>query len=302
MKGKNNMRKKDLPTLKNSYSNKKKQENYLLKIGISIFLLCFLGISWTSYNILSWKFDNEKTEEQIKYLADLANINNSSPTTEVRTNSVNNNSENEINEELTPENISNEENTSSYLNVNFTELLAKNNDTKAFIKVEGTNITYPVVQSSDNDFYLTHSFNKTDNRAGWVFLDYRNDINDLQANTIIYAHGLTRGTMFGTLKNVLKKDWQENENNHIIRISTPSYNALWKVFSVYTIPTEVYYLTNEFNNISDHQKFLNTLIGRSIYNFGTTVNTDDKVLTLSTCLNDFDKVVLHAKLIAKEVR
>lgn len=286
--------KKSLPTLKKSYSTKKRQENYLLRIGISIFLLCFLGISWTSYNILSWKFDNDKTEEQIKYLASLTNMEMTSSSNQVADNSLNNNLE--IETEVK------EENNSAYLNVDFTELLANNNDTKAFIKVEGTNITYPVVQSSDNDFYLTHSFNKSNNRAGWVFLDYRNDIDELQANTIIYAHGLTKGTMFGTLKNVLKKEWQENENNHIIRISTPSYNALWEVFSVYTIPTEIYYLTNEFDNISLHQKFLNTLVSRSIYNFGTTVSTNDKVLTLSTCLNDFDKIVLHAKLIATEVR
>ena len=93
------------------------------------------------------------------------------------------------------------------ISVNFEDLKAQNKDTVAFIKVNGTNINYPVVQTTDNSFYLNHSFDKNYNSAGWVFLDYRNDINNLNDNTIIYAHSMLNNTMFGSLKNILNNNW-----------------------------------------------------------------------------------------------
>ena len=49
-------------------------------------------------------------------------------------------------------------------------------------------INYPFVQTSDNDYYLNHSFNKKYNDAGWVFMDYRNNASNFDKNTILYAH------------------------------------------------------------------------------------------------------------------
>lgn len=188
------------------------------------------------------------------------------------------------------------------INVDFSELLKTNNQTVGFIKVNGTNINYPVVQASDNDFYLNHTFDKSSNGGGWVFLDYRNDINNLNHNTIIYAHGRQNTTMFGSLKNIIKNNWYQNTDNYVVNLSTPKENTLWQVFSVYTIPTETYYLTTNFGSKESHQKFLDTMKERSVYDFKTTLNTSDRILTLSTCLNDDVKVVLHAKLIKKQVR
>ncbi len=279
--------KKDLPELKAMYRAEKKQQKSLFSIGITIFLLCFLGISWTSYNILSWKKDNEETDNQIRYLASIT-------TEEVTTSNAQ-----VINDNIK---IDNRENKTAFISVDFTELLNRNSDTKAYLKVNGTNISYPIVQATDNDYYLTHSFNKSNNKAGWVFLDFRNDINNLNDNTIMYAHGRTNQTMFGSLKNVLSNEWQNDSENHIIRVSTPNENTLWQVFSVYSIPTETYYITTSFESDAKHQTFINTLLNRSIYDFKTNVNIEDKILTLSTCLNDNDKVVLHAKLIAKQAR
>ncbi len=188
------------------------------------------------------------------------------------------------------------------ISVNFDELKKKNNETVGFIKVNGTNINYPVVQASDNSYYLTHTYNKSYNPAGWVFLDYRNDLNNLDDNSIIYAHGMHNNTMFGSLKNILTSSWYKNSDNYIVSISTPEKNTLWQVFSVYDIPNETYYLTSNFGSVESHQKFIDTLINRSIYNFNTPVNTNDKILTLSTCKNDNAKVVLHAKLIKEQIR
>mgnify|MGYP004518416047 FL=1 len=189
------------------------------------------------------------------------------------------------------------------LEVNFNDLLNTNKDTVAWLNVSGTNINYPVVQTVDNSYYLSHAFDKTLNKAGWVFMDYRNNANTFDQNTIIYAHSRYDGTMFGSLKTILTSSWYKNKDNYIIRMSTPKENTMWQIFSTYIIPKESYYITPNFKNNDDYATFLKTIKERSEEEFSGTVNTNDKILTLSTCKDNFgNRVVMHAKLIKKEVR
>ena len=185
-----------------------------------------------------------------------------------------------------------------YIDVNFDSLLQKNNETVAWIKVEGTKINYPIVQTTNNDFYLNHDFQKNSNNAGWIFSDYRNDFTNLKKNSIIYGHNMNNKTMFGSLPDaVLNSSWQNNSNNHFIKISTTTANSVWKIFSIYTITPEIYYLKTVFSD-EEFQEFINTIKNRSIYNFNTDITTNDKILTLSTCDNTGQKrVVVHAKLV-----
>ena len=189
-----------------------------------------------------------------------------------------------------------------FMEVNFTELLKKNPDTVGWIKVDGTKVNYPIVQAEDNDYYLSHAFNKRSNAGGWVFADYRVDFKDFGRNTIIYGHNMNNKTMFGSIPNMLYSGYLNNSNNYYIKISTPTSNTVWKVFSVYTIEPEVYYLKTNFRT-EPYDKFLNTLKGRSVYDFGIDVTTDDKILTLSTCDNTGTKrVAVHAKMINIEYK
>ncbi len=169
-----------------------------------------------------------------------------------------------------------------------------------WIQVLGTNINYPFVQHNDNEYYLDHSFKREKNGAGWVFLDSRNNIENLDKNTIIYAHGRIDSIMFGTLKNITKSSWYENKDNHIIRMSTEKHNTLWQVFSVYHIKTTSDYIVNNFNNDSSYNNFLKLIKERSIYKFDVDLNSNDNVLTLSTCYSKSERVVMHAKLIKQE--
>lgn len=189
-----------------------------------------------------------------------------------------------------------------FMEVNFTELLKKNPDTVGWIKVDGTKVNYPIVQAEDNDYYLSHAFNKRSNAGGWVFADYRVDFKDFGRNTIIYGHNMNNKTMFGSIPNMLYSGYLNNSNNYYIKISTPTSNTVWKVFSVYTIEPEVYYLKTNFRT-EPYDKFLNTLRDRSVYDFGIDVTTDDKILTLSTCDNTGTKrVAVHAKMINIEYK
>ena len=183
----------------------------------------------------------------------------------------------------------------------FDKLKEINTDIVGFIEVDNTNISYPVVKSSDNSYYLNHSYKKEKNNIGSIFLDYRNDLDNLSKNNIIYGHGRLDNTMFGSLNNLLDSSNLDSKESYYITLSTPNSIMTFKIFSVYTIPKEGYYIKTYFSSNKYFKEFLETIMKRSIYNFNTDVNTSDKILTLSTCKDNFGKrVVVHAKLLKKE--
>lgn len=183
----------------------------------------------------------------------------------------------------------------------FDKLKEINTDIVGYIEVDNTNISYPVVKSSDNSYYLNHSYKKEKNNIGSIFLDYRNDLDNLSKNNIIYGHGRLDNTMFGSLNNLLDSSNLDSKESYYITLSTPNSIMTFKIFSVYTIPKEGYYIKTYFSSNEYFKEFLETIMKRSIYNFNTDVNTNDKILTLSTCKDNFGKrVVVHAKLLKKE--
>lgn len=190
-----------------------------------------------------------------------------------------------------------------FYEVDFTALKEKNPDTIAFIHMQGNNINYPVVQTDNNDYYLKHAYDKSKNSAGWVFMDYRNNITDLSENTVIYGHGRLDETVFGSLKNALTKTWQANKENYVIWLTTEKENLVFQIFSIYTIPSENYYIETDFSSSADKEKWLNTMKERNTTSFDTSVNTNDKILTLSTCQNNNGgRIVVQAKLIKRQSR
>lgn len=183
------------------------------------------------------------------------------------------------------------------INVDLDELINQNSDTVAWIKVNGTDINYPVVQTDNNNYYLNHSFNKNYNSSGWIFADFRNDLSNLGKNTIIYGHNRMNNTMFATLNTLLSDEWY-NSKDWCIHLSTLNKNTLWQIFSVYKVPSESYYITTDFEDSYEYLKFLETILNRSDFDFETDLNMNDKILTLSTCTNVNDgRLVVHAKLI-----
>ena len=91
-------------------------------------------------------------------------------------------------------------------NIDFEKLKEQNENVIAWIKVEDTDIEYPIVQTKDNEYYLTHSFDKSQNDAGWIFADYRNKFDGTDKNIVIYGHNRKDGSMFSTLHNFLDED------------------------------------------------------------------------------------------------
>ena len=279
---------------------KKRKLKWKNIIALLIIIICLIILIISTKDILKWKLDSNKIEKQVEEIQEIVQIEEIKETDET--------------EELEKIEIIEQEKEipkanpywdyikMSLINVDFKGLKQINSNTKGWIQVNGTNINYPFVQAKDNKYYLTHSFDKSYNSAGWIFLDYRNNINSLSKNTIIYAHGRLDKTMFGSLKNILNSDWLNDTNNYVVKLSTETENTLWQIFSVYHIPTTSDYIQVNFSSNEEFTNWANMLINRSSHNFNTNVSENDNVLTLSTCYNDNEKVVLHAKLIKKETR
>lgn len=263
----------------------------MITLSLSIYFISIFFIS-------RWYVQNLKIDYLTKTIID-----NTKVIEQIEKEEKNNKPNNNIT--TTPYIPSDQNNTNeSFISVDFTSLLEQNKDTVGWIRVNNTNIDYSIVQTTDNEYYLSHDFNKRYNIYGWVFGDFRDDFTKFQKNTIIYAHNTGRGTMFATLPNATKEYWYTNEENHYIKISTPTSNTIWKIFSIYTTTgDDVYYLKTYFNNKDDYQDFLNTLKDKSIYNFNETLTSNDKILTLSTCDSSGKRrIAVHAKMIKVEYR
>ena len=277
------------------YVNKKKKNKVKKKHKFiySVLIIFFLGsIGFSSYKIILWLIDNNKTSkstDKVNEMVDVIEVDNSTNTSLVGE-------------------VTDKDNPYWYyvkfplIDVDISKLKKENSDVVGWINVNNTNINYPFVQANNNEFYLDHSIDKSYNEAGWLFLDYRNNSDLDNKNSIIYAHSRLDKSMFGSLSKVLKSSWYDNKDNHIIRVSIESENTLWQIFSVYKIKTENYYITTYFDSDDEYLEFLNTISSRSLYDFNTKLNKDDKILTLSTCYSDTERTVVHAKLIKKSVK
>lgn len=240
--------------------NKKKLFNVVMRIIELIFLILLV---YSSINIFKW-YNNNKENKQII---------------------------NEIAESVTINEDTNEE---KKYKINFEELKQKNSDTVAWLKVENTNIEFPIVQSNNNSYYLTHNFDKKYNVAGWIFADYKNKLDGTDRNIVVYGHNMRDNSMFGSLKDVITEEWYNNEENKYITFVTENDYQTYQVFSVYQIKTEDYYIKTEFKS-NEFTEFIDTITKRSKKDFGINVSKEDTILTLSTCANNNKyRVVLHS--------
>ena len=150
-----------------------------LVISCALSLIFLGGICYSGYQIIEWLIANRKTEEITEKVAATSEI-----------------SEIQDDDDTIVIDQSEDDKKNSYywkylsmnlLDVNFNELKKTNPDTAGWISLSGTNINYPFVKTTNNDYYLNHSFDKTYNQAGWVFADFRNKLDSSDRNLILYA-------------------------------------------------------------------------------------------------------------------
>lgn len=179
----------------------------------------------------------------------------------------------------------------------FKRLLEINKDVVGWIKIPGSIIDYPVLQSKDNEFYLNHNIEGKVIRTGSIFMDYRNKIKKYDQNTILYGHHLKDNTMFRDLIKFQNKEFFGK--NTIINFGTLGGYNQWEIFSVYITDTKFDYLITNFKTSKEYIKYLNTVKKKSMFTKNVELTEKDRILTLSTCSYKFKdaRLVLHARLV-----
>ena len=200
------------------------------------------------------------------------------------------------------ENITKEEVKSKYSFENsFNKLKKINSETRGYLVVKKTNIAYPVVQHSDNSYYLKRDFYKKKSSMGWIYMDYRNNSTELDDNTIIYGHNMGNCTMFGTLKTVLDSSWRKNADYMIVYFDLNNQSYKFKIFSIYKVDYTTDYLVTDFETADEKNDFIKMIRNRSTIKSNEVVNENSKILTLSTCTGKNNRrLVVHAVLIEEE--
>ena len=166
-----------------------------------------------------------------------------------------------------------------YVNsANEEELKSINSDYKMWIQVENTNINYPVVQGSDNDYYLKHNFRKESNISGTVFVESANDI-DNDKNIILYGHNMRNGTMFNNITNYKEESFFNEDNKISIIMNNTLYE--YEVFSVYVKNVNEVNLAIGFINYAYNEA------EESLYKKDVDFSAEDNLITLVTCSYEF---------------
>ena len=184
--------------------------------------------------------------------------------------------------------------------IDFNKLLSTNGDVKAWMMFNSMYVNNPVVQSSDNEYYLNHNFYGKNSEIGTIFMDYRNNSFD-DRNVVLFGHSTIDKSMFGSLSDVFKSGFFDRENADIIYFYDVNNNLIkYQIFSYYTIESEEYYIQTRFSSDDKFQEWINTVKSRSFGNRGIEVTSSDKILTLSTCAGSrgtSKRRVVHAKRI-----
>ena len=179
-------------------------------------------------------------------------------------------------------------------------LFEKNIDYRGWIKIDNTNINYPILQGQDNEEYLYKDINNEYIVSGSIFMNYLNNGFDDQ-NTVLFGHNMKNGTMFANLKKYKEEDFFYNNNYIEIELSNGQY-LKYKVFSVYITDINDNYTKTSFEDKDEYKEFLERIKNKSIYKSDISVNENDKIITLSTCSYEFDdaRLVVTGMLIDKE--
>lgn len=207
-----------------------------------------------------------------------------------------------IDKEVDVETASTEELLSKYtIRPQFKDLQAINNNIVGWISVDGTKLHNPILQTDNNDFYLTRNFKNRESRAGSVFMDYRNDVLDMSRNTILYGHAMKNGTMFGSLKNYLQQDYADAHRTIYIDTLYEGYDV--EVFAAYETTIDFYYIETEFSSDASFLQFINEVHAKSVIDMNVDIGPEDKIMTLSTCkdsiTNDDHRFVVQGKLVKR---
>lgn len=184
----------------------------------------------------------------------------------------------------------------NFTKANFEALAEINPDVVGWLSLEDTVINYPIVQGSDNEYYLHHLFTKEYNNTGCIFMDVDNakDFSDL--NTVLYAHHMRNGSMFAELEGYRDQEYYDTHRELVLQ--TPSGNYLVEPFAGLLTDGYSDYIQIGFQDGDSFLSYVNQMRSQSTFQSDVTITAEDRILTMSTCRYDVDngRYAVFAKL------
>lgn len=237
------------------------------KLRYVLMIVCLAVFCYSAYNLLSIYLNYKKIDDKYE----------------------------EIAEEYTEKTEKDDEG-ESYLNINWTDLLSRNEDVKAWIQIPDTNVNYPVLQGETNDTYIHSDIDGNELSAGSIFVACENQNPFEDINTVIYGHNMKNGSMFNNIKSYTEQDFAD-EHPYIYIYLPDGTVSQYKVVSAHIISdTSVLYNTN----ITNIQDFYQEIINDNNISVDFNQNTNQPVITLSTCTSgggeNGKRNVVHAVL------
>lgn len=186
-------------------------------------------------------------------------------------------------------------NSTAEFTYNHEALVAINKDSVGYMLIPSIGISLPVVQGSDNDFYLSHAVNGEYSGNGTLFIDYRIPEGLENSNAIIYGHCMKNGAMFGSLYKLKNPNFTNSGDNDLIYIYTGKVMHTYKIYSVHETPAISVAYSIDFPDDETFLAYTGEMASQSLFNRNIPINPGDKTLTLSTCTNNDDiRLVVHA--------
>lgn len=186
----------------------------------------------------------------------------------------------------------------------YKNLLLKNQKLIGWVKIDGTNIDFPVMQTDDNEYYLTHNMNQENDRNGTIFMDKDCDVLKPSTNFILYGHHMRSGNMFGKLDYYQNKSYYEE--HPYINFDTIYEKGVYQIMYVFRSrvysETEIvfkYYQFIDANGEQEFDSYMQEMADLSLYDTGVTAEYGDQLLTLSTC--DYQETNGRFVVVAKRI-
>ena len=170
--------------------------------------------------------------------------------------------------------------------IDFDELSVINGDVVAWIRLDDSEIDYPVVRGENNDYYLNHLFNHQYNSSGCIFLDYRNHVDFSDKNSVIYGHHMKNGSMFAGITKY--KNQAFYDEHPVFHLYTPQANYEIEIFAGYVADVRDNAWDVDFIDEADFSGWIDEQIQKSMFHSDVTPSAKDKIVTLSTCSYEFD--------------
>lgn len=267
-------------TVDNVPKKSKKKYKLVRKIAAVVMTISLAGLAYMAPGIIDKINDYQANDQLNQEVASLVVTEDAYANPEVGT---------EINESTVQ----------TFKDIDFTSLKQINPDTVGWLEWEGTNVDYPVVQTSDNNYYLHHAIDGSANAAGTIFMDKDNSANFSDDVTVIYGHNMMDDSMFGSLSNLQDQNFY---NAH----PTMYYHTEDSVYEIDLFAgVDQDFTTLTYGNYSDHETMVNDMNAVkqiSTFQSDVQINEDSQVVVLSTCLDSGSNGTEHRFLVYGSVQ